>query len=96
LPVKEPENQLVKKRIKTIKKEFLHDMNREIKKRAAIYARVSTFEKGQDPETQLHQLRQYAKNRGFEAVKEYVDFASVPMSNGSNTRKCSTRYENEK
>ena len=30
-------------------------------KRVALYARVSTLDKGQDPETQLVQLRQYAE-----------------------------------
>ena len=30
-------------------------------KRAAIYARVSTVDRGQDPETQLRQLREYAE-----------------------------------
>src|SRR3954447_1670639 len=34
-------------------------------KRAAIYARVSTVARGQDPETQLRQLREYAERRGL-------------------------------
>lgn len=51
-------------------------MKKERKKRAAIYARVSTFDKGQNPETQLLQLREYAERRGFDLVKEYVDYAS--------------------
>ena len=34
-------------------------------KRVAIYARVSTLDKGQDPETQLLALRDYAARRGF-------------------------------
>jgi DNA invertase Pin-like site-specific DNA recombinase len=46
------------------------------KKRVAIYARVSTLEKGQDPETQLLQLREFAQRRGFEVKGEYVDDAS--------------------
>jgi DNA invertase Pin-like site-specific DNA recombinase len=45
-------------------------------KRAAIYARVSTVDRGQDPETQLRQLREYAERRGFPVVTEYVDHAS--------------------
>src|SRR2546425_8658766 len=45
-------------------------------KRVAIYARVSTVDKGQDPETQLVGLREYATRRGFELVGEYVDYAS--------------------
>ena len=45
-------------------------------KRVAIYARVSTFDKGQDPETQLLQLREYAGRRGFDIAGEYVDYAT--------------------
>ncbi len=45
-------------------------------KRVAIYARVSTFDKGQDPETQLLQLREYARRRGFDVAGEYVDHAT--------------------
>ncbi len=41
--------------------------------RIAIYARVSTKNNGQDPETQLMALREYAKARGFEIFSEYVD-----------------------
>lgn len=46
------------------------------KRRVAIYARVSTHDKGQDPETQLRQLRDYAKRRGLRVVGEYVDRGS--------------------
>lgn len=45
-------------------------------KRAALYARVSTLDKGQDPETPLMQLREYCSKRGFDIVEEFVDFAS--------------------
>src|SRR4051794_12105403 len=45
-------------------------------RRAAIYARVSTVDGRQDPETQLRQLREYALRRGFPIVHEYVDHAS--------------------
>ncbi len=45
-------------------------------KRVAIYARVSTFDKGQDPETQLLQLREYAGRRGFDVAGEYADHAT--------------------
>lgn len=41
-------------------------------KRAALYARVSTSDRGQDTEIQLHELRQYAAVRGWQAF-EYVD-----------------------
>ena len=40
-------------------------------KRAALYMRVSTVD--QHPETQLHDLRQMAGQRGFEIVHEYTD-----------------------
>ncbi|HMF02209.1 MAG TPA: recombinase family protein [Terriglobia bacterium] len=42
-------------------------------KRAAIYARVSTKNNGQNPETQLVALRGYVQNRGWEITAEYVD-----------------------
>ena len=45
-------------------------------KRVAIYARVSTVDKGQAPETQLLVLREYAALRDFVIVGEYVDYAS--------------------
>ncbi len=41
--------------------------------RVALYARVSTKNNGQDPETQLMALREYAKARGFEVFHEYID-----------------------
>src|SRR5664279_6296644 len=40
-------------------------------KRAALYMRVSTVD--QHPETQLHDLRQMATQRGYEIVQEYTD-----------------------
>jgi DNA invertase Pin-like site-specific DNA recombinase len=40
-------------------------------KRAALYIRVSTLD--QHPETQLHELRQFASQREFEIVDEYTD-----------------------
>ena len=43
----------------------------------AVYARVSTRDGDQDPETQLYGLRQYAAQRGWEIVREYVDQASA-------------------
>jgi DNA invertase Pin-like site-specific DNA recombinase len=45
-------------------------------KRVGLYALVSTLEKGHDPETQLLQLREYARRRGFAITGEYVDYAS--------------------
>ena len=40
-------------------------------KRAALYCRVSTVD--QHPETQLHELRQFASQRGLQVVQEYTD-----------------------
>ena len=40
-------------------------------KRAALYCRVSTVD--QHPETQLGELRQFAANKGFQVVGEYID-----------------------
>jgi len=45
-------------------------------KRVALYARVSTLDKGQDPQTQLGQLRDYAQRRSFEVMGEFIDYAS--------------------
>jgi len=36
--------------------------------KVAIYARVSTRDKDQDPETQLYLLRNYADQRGWERL----------------------------
>jgi DNA invertase Pin-like site-specific DNA recombinase len=41
--------------------------------RAALYARCSTHDKGQDPELQLTPLREYCQRRGFAMAGEYVD-----------------------
>ena len=41
--------------------------------RAALYARVSTSNNGQDPEVQLRELREYVARRGWEIASEYVD-----------------------
>jgi DNA invertase Pin-like site-specific DNA recombinase len=40
-------------------------------KRAVLYMRVSTVD--QHPETQLHDLRQMAAQRGYQIVQEYTD-----------------------
>ena len=41
--------------------------------RCAIYARVSTKDKGQEVENQLRQLREFAALRGWTVYREYVD-----------------------
>jgi len=43
--------------------------------RVALYARVSTSDKDQDPETQLMALRDFCRAQGWEIVHEYVDHA---------------------
>ena len=40
-------------------------------KRAALYMRVSTLD--QHPETQLYDLHELARQRGFQIVQEYTD-----------------------
>lgn len=45
-------------------------------RRVAIYARVSTTDKGQDPENQLAQLRAWCDQGGHEIVSEYVEHES--------------------
>ena len=63
--------------IQVIIKELLSDRGTMVaQKREALYARVSTTDKGQDPETQLIALREYAAQRGFVPMGEYVDYAS--------------------
>lgn len=44
--------------------------------RIAIYARVSTDDKGQDPENQLRELRAWCANAGHAVIHEYVDHES--------------------
>ena len=45
--------------------------------RVALYGRVSTSDKDQDPETQLMALRDYCRAQSWEIVGEYVDHASA-------------------
>ncbi len=45
--------------------------------RVAAYARVSTSDKDQDPETQLMALRDFCRANDWDVVKEYVDRASA-------------------
>ena len=39
----------------------------------ALYARVSTTDKGQDPQMQLRELREYCERRKLDIVGEYID-----------------------
>ncbi len=41
--------------------------------KAALYARVSTANSGQDPEVQLLELREYCQRRGWTVTGEYID-----------------------
>ena len=43
--------------------------------KVALYARVSTSDKDQDPETQLLPLREFALAQGWDLYREYVDHA---------------------
>src|SRR6266478_8671998 len=43
------------------------------KMKTALYARVSTLDKGQDPQMQLRELREYCQRRGWTVAGEYVD-----------------------
>jgi DNA invertase Pin-like site-specific DNA recombinase len=52
--------------------------------KAALYARVSTVDKDQDPENQLRILRDYAERRGWSISKEYVDKASGKTTRRAN------------
>ncbi len=46
------------------------------RQRVAIYARVSTSDRRQDPESQLEQLRQFAASQHWEIAGEYIDYES--------------------
>ena len=48
----------------------------------AIYARVSTKDKGQDTENQLRQLREFCTSQGWAVSGEYVDHASGKNASG--------------
>ena len=51
--------------------------------RAAIYARVSTTNSGQDPLVQTREMKEYCPRRGWTIVDEYVD---VGISGTKETR----------
>jgi DNA invertase Pin-like site-specific DNA recombinase len=53
----------------------------QARKRVAIYARVSTRDKNQDPELQLEPMRALAEAQGWKFL-EYVDYASAADMNG--------------
>ena len=55
--------------------------------KVALYARVSTKDKGQDVENQLLQLRVFAATQGWEIVTEYADNASGKRSDREQLQK---------
>jgi DNA invertase Pin-like site-specific DNA recombinase len=44
--------------------------------KVAIYARVSTKDKGQDTQNQIRELREFADSSGWAIASEYIDHAS--------------------
>jgi DNA invertase Pin-like site-specific DNA recombinase len=48
--------------------------------RVALYARVSTKDKGQEVENQLAQLREFAVRSGWTIVREYIDHETGKVS----------------
>ncbi len=50
-------------------------MPKERSLRVAIYARVSTVDKDQNPETQILPLREFVQAQGWTVAGEYVDHA---------------------
>ena len=53
----------------------------------ALYARVSTRDKGQDTENQVRQLRQFAGKQGWTVVHEYVDHVTGKHSDREQFKK---------
>lgn len=58
--------------------------------RCALYARVSTRDKGQDTENQLVQLRAFAQTQGWNIVGEYMDQATGKHSDRAAFRRLFT------
>lgn len=58
------------------------DLTPTIPHTAAIYARVSTKDRGQDTENQLQQLRAFCASQGWTVYQEYVDHASGKNASG--------------
>ena len=48
--------------------------------RCALYARVSTKDKGQEVENQLRQLREFAAHSGWTIAAEYIDHETGKIS----------------
>lgn len=58
--------------------------------RVALYARISTKDKGQDTENQLRQLRVFSTTQGWDVVREYVDRATGKRSDREQFQKMFT------
>lgn len=58
--------------------------------RAAIYARVSTNDQGQDPETQLHRLRQVCRTREYKIMGGTRSSPAGPTRIGRSSSSCLT------
>src|SRR4051812_39954264 len=52
----------------------------------ALYARVSTDDRGQDPENQLSELRSWCVAAGHKIVREYIDRSSGAKGADKRTR----------
>jgi DNA invertase Pin-like site-specific DNA recombinase len=50
-------------------------------KRVALYARVSTRDKGQEPQNQLGELRDFCSRQGWLVVRQFLDCASGKNGN---------------
>src|SRR5664279_2684424 len=61
-------------------------------KRASLYMRVSTLD--QHPETQMHDLHEMAKQRGYQIVQEYTDMISGAKARrpGLDAMMCDARH----
>jgi DNA invertase Pin-like site-specific DNA recombinase len=51
----------------------LFPLSEQAEMRIVIYARVSTNDKGQEPENQLRELRAWCANSGHTVIREYVE-----------------------
>jgi DNA invertase Pin-like site-specific DNA recombinase len=58
------------------------DLTATIPHRTAVYARVSTKDRGQDVENQLAQLRAFCASQGWAVHREYIDTASGKNASG--------------
>ena len=63
--------------------------------KVGLYARVSTDDKGQTPETQMDIIRDIAIKRGYEIEGEYIDFKSGKDANRPQWKKLIEKVENE-